>query len=258
MPEFPAAGSPHPVLSTFSSLLGLVMPHLSDETLTLDPPGSIAVIGAGPLGIEAALYGRFLGYHVTLLEADQVAASLRDQREQPLPMMPDRCLSPLANSALDAQFPDSTPRTLPTTVGAWIDQALVPLTETDLLRSRVRVPAKVVSIETYEVEPEASVGEQAATSDESSEEVPPDFRVHFLTEGGQGESIDVEAVIVATRAADQIKLSFDTPAAYFFCIGSDDSGDAEGDLHGGWRDIVAVFAQLVGRGELDLYRPRRL
>ena len=45
--------------------------------MTLDPPGSIAVVGAGPLGIEAALYGRFLGYDVTLIEAVSVANSLR-------------------------------------------------------------------------------------------------------------------------------------------------------------------------------------
>lgn len=237
------------------------MTHLIDETLTLDPPGRLAVIGAGPLGIEAALYGRFLGYDVTLWEAEQVAASLQPQREQPLPMMPDRCLSPLALSALKAQSPESGPGTLPTTVGEWIDQALVPLTETDLLRGRVHAPAKVTSIETVEVEPDSENGPSSAEDDDAeddgAEEVPPDFRIHLTGDAASHESIDVEAVLVATRAADQISLSFELPAAYFFRIGTDASGDAEEALHRGWRDIVAVFAQLVGRSELDLYQPRR-
>ncbi len=76
---------------------------IDDDAMTLDPPGSIAVVGAGPLGIEAALYGRFLGYEVTLLEAVAIANSIRNQHDLPLPMLPGRCLSPLALSALRAQ-----------------------------------------------------------------------------------------------------------------------------------------------------------
>jgi len=49
-----------------------------DDSLTLDPPGAIAVVGAGPLGIEAALYGRYLGYDVKLYEAKSVGSSMRD------------------------------------------------------------------------------------------------------------------------------------------------------------------------------------
>ena len=45
--------------------------------MTLDPPGTIVVVGAGALGIEAALYGRYLGYNVTLIEA-------QDDREEAL------------------------------------------------------------------------------------------------------------------------------------------------------------------------------
>ena len=39
------------------------------ESMTLEPPGRLAVVGAGALGVEAALYGRFLGYDVTLIAA---------------------------------------------------------------------------------------------------------------------------------------------------------------------------------------------
>ncbi len=56
--------------------------------MTLDPPGRIAVIGAGPLGLEAALYGRYLGYDVQVFEQGDVAAALR-RMQGPVPMMPD-------------------------------------------------------------------------------------------------------------------------------------------------------------------------
>ena len=106
-------------------------PHDLDDPATLDPPGKIAVVGAGPLGIEAALYGRFLGYDVTLIESETVGHSLTPQRDQPLPMLPNRCVSSLAISALQAQSPDAPPITLPTTVAQWIDELLVPLTTID-------------------------------------------------------------------------------------------------------------------------------
>ena len=125
--------------------------------MTLDPPGSIAVVGAGPLGIEAALYGRYLGYNVTLVEAVAIGQSMTDQLEAPLPMLPDRCLSPLAIAALRTQsgaqgYGDPTlgdqsdGRALPTTCGQWIRQALVPLVESDLLRGRLRMPMRVTEI----------------------------------------------------------------------------------------------------------------
>jgi len=43
---------------------------MSDTTppMALDPPARIAVLGAGPIGLEAALYGRFLGYDVDVYE----------------------------------------------------------------------------------------------------------------------------------------------------------------------------------------------
>ncbi len=45
--------------------------------MAVDTPATIAVIGAGPIGLEAALYARFLGYDVRIYERDAVARSLR-------------------------------------------------------------------------------------------------------------------------------------------------------------------------------------
>ncbi|MEC9117285.1 MAG: FAD-dependent oxidoreductase, partial [Planctomycetota bacterium] len=34
--------------------------------MAIDTPATIAILGAGPIGLEAALYARFLGYEVTV------------------------------------------------------------------------------------------------------------------------------------------------------------------------------------------------
>ncbi|WP_182868463.1 hypothetical protein [Stieleria mannarensis] len=221
---------------------------MTEDTATLEPPGSIAVIGAGPLGIEAALYGRFLGYNVTLFEAVEVAHSMADGRDQPIPMMPDRCLSPLAKGALEAQAGDDEPKSLPLSIGEWIDRVWLPLTQTDLLRDRLRCPARVSAMEL--VSPQTDGGED---SDEEND-VPPDFRLRLA----EGETADFEAVILATAAGGrEIQRSFDEPVDYLFAVGRQPSGDAEQDFASGLKQIVAVYASLGGRADLDLYRPPR-
>ncbi len=218
--------------------------HSSDQLL--EPPGTIAVIGGGPLGIEAALYGRFLGYNVSLFEADSIGHSLQSDREEPLPMLPDRCLSPLALSAINAQDPEGPPFVLPTTVGQWIENVMVSLTQTDLLRGRVHFPARVTQIDQLEI--------QREESDDLAEALPPsDFR---LTIEGR-EAVDCEAVIVAIGDSSKLSISFATPCPYFFFVGQDGSGDAERDLMLGLKQIADIYAKLADRENLDLYRPVR-
>ena len=45
--------------------------------MMVDTPATIAVLGAGPIGLEAALYGRFLGYAVNVYERGRVGDNLR-------------------------------------------------------------------------------------------------------------------------------------------------------------------------------------
>ena len=224
--------------------------RLDDDAMTLDPPGSIAVVGAGPLGIEAALYGRFLGYEVTLFEAEAIANSIRDQADSPLPMLPGRCLSPLALSAIQAQQGETDQQILPLTCGQWITQGLEKLTETDLLRGRVRLSTRVSRIDNIPIEGD-SLGEDTS-------EIPPDFRLTLVGMGAdETESFDVESVILAIGCSPEIPLGFELPAPYFFRIGAASSGNHEQDLLSGLHEIVAIFAELAGRADLDLYRPRR-
>lgn len=217
--------------------------------MTLDPPGSIAVVGAGALGIEAALYGRFLGYDVTLIEADAVGHSLVDLGEAPLPMLPGRCLSPLAVSALESQQRDSAHLVLPTTYREWIDSVLIPLSESDLLNGRLRIPARVTDIRSI-----------AVKSDEEGEDtsgIPHDFRLTLVGRDGSKQRIDVEAVILAVGSNCDIKIRFELPTPYFFRIAAESTADAEFQLQSGLRQIVSIFAELLGRSEMDLYRPLR-
>lgn len=258
----------------------------AEELLTLDPPGTITVVGAGPLGIEAALYGRYLGYDVTLLEAAEVGASLRSRGDEPLPMLPGRCLSPLAIAALQAQSqsapgqpassqpapsqpaqskgaaPPPVCPSLPLTFRQWIESAWVPLTESDLLAGRLRMPVRVERIDTVPVAGDDAAGDDAAGDDEAGDDeagepIPPDFLLTAAS-ADRGEIRQrSEAVIVATGADDSIELGFAAPIPYFFRLDGGPSEDLEAALLRGRGQIVALYASLAGRSELDLYRPRR-
>jgi hypothetical protein len=226
-----------------------------DGNATLDPPGSIAVVGAGPLGVEAALYGRYLGYDVTLLEAVEVASSIVDRRDQAIPMMPGRCVSPLARSALGAQAGLSLPEASPMLIGQWIDQVWRPLTETDLLRGRLRCPVAVTEMDLVPTEDEdESLVDRGPQGEEISEDVPPDFRLRF----DDGQTADFEAVILATGGRSRaIKKLFAPPVDYLFELGEHRTENAEVDFWVGLKEIVAVYASLGGRADLDLYKPLR-
>lgn len=230
-----------------------------EATHTLDPPGTIAIVGAGPLGIEAALYGRYLGYDVTLFEQAVVGASLIDQLESPLPMGADRCLSPLALAALNAQYPEQAPRKFPETIGEWLTAVLTPLMETDLLVGRIQQPASVTKIESVTATDLNIAPEQSADHDDESadqDELSPDFRITI--DGDDFACPIFEAVILAIGADPAPALVIAQPHPFFARIGAAVGGQAEQDFQAGLRDIVACFARFTDRQGLDLYRPRRL
>lgn len=238
----------------------------SIEFATLDPPGTIAVIGGGALGVEAALYGRFLGYAVTLVEAESIGSSAEGLRGQPLPVLPDRCLSPLAISALSTQTHQSGPQALPTTIEQWIDDGLVALTQTDLLRGRVTTQTRVNSIELVPVEADPNDDSEdeagAETKSEVDESLPDDFRLYLEMSSGEKSTLDVEAVIIATGFDDSLYRSLPASTEYLFRIGGKfkdvEEGDVERQFRSGYQQIVDIFARLGDRPALDLYRPRRL
>ena len=44
--------------------------------MSIETPAKIAVLGAGPIGLEAALYARYLGYDVEIFERGQAAENV--------------------------------------------------------------------------------------------------------------------------------------------------------------------------------------
>lgn len=125
----------------------LAAPH-PDHPIALESPATIAVIGAGPIGLEAALYGRFLGYEVTVFDRGSVASNVHDWQHLPL-LTPFQDLhSRLGRYAITTQnpqhaFPDSASCI---TGQQWRQSYLVPLAETDLLAAAIRPHHEVVAV----------------------------------------------------------------------------------------------------------------
>lgn len=222
-----------------------------DDEMTLDPPGSIAVVGAGALGLEAGLYGRFLGYHVTVFESGEIGQNLVPLGAAPPPVLPDQCLSPLALSALAAQRQADTDATVtrPTTTVQWVNEHLSRLAETDLLRDRVLTHQHVRSLTTISVEAE----EQG----EDTSDLPPDFELEIEPESRVPERRRFEAVVLAIGGGGDLRLDIELPFPYLFRIGGSQLDNAS-DLLQGRQQIVEIFASLAGRSDLDLYRPKRV
>jgi thioredoxin reductase len=116
--------------------------------MAVDTPAKIAILGAGPIGLEAALYARFLGYDVVLYEADEVAGSIRRWGHVRMftPFGINR--SPLGLAAIQAQDENYRPPAdgEMLTGHEWVDRYLLPLSQTDLLANHLRLGTTVVRI----------------------------------------------------------------------------------------------------------------
>jgi len=113
-----------------------------------DPPATIAILGAGPIGLEAALYARYLGYSVQVYERLEVASHVRRWGHIRMFTPFQMNCSPLGLAALAAQYPErpaAAPDTL-MTGQQWIDVYLQPLADTDLLRGHIQCQTEVLAI----------------------------------------------------------------------------------------------------------------
>src|SRR5262245_39997425 len=121
--------------------------------MAIDTPARLAILGAGPIGLEAALYARFLGYDVAVFEAGEVAASVcrwgHVQMFTPFGMNH----SPLGLAAIQAQDESYQPPAADAllTGREWAERYLVPLAQTDLVADHLRLLTTVLAVGKEEV-----------------------------------------------------------------------------------------------------------
>ena len=109
----------------------------------------IIILGAGPLGIEATIYARFLGYRVKLLERSScVAANVADWGHVQLFTPFSMNASTLGVAAIQSQDPQwQCPTAEALLTGAeFIEQYLRPLAETDLVASSLQTGTEVLAV----------------------------------------------------------------------------------------------------------------
>jgi threonine dehydrogenase-like Zn-dependent dehydrogenase len=108
----------------------------------VDTPAKIAIVGAGPVGLEAALYARYLGYEVELFERrDRVAELCLPECDRP-------CVSPLAIQALSIHDPRFSAANEPSawTAAQWRERYLRALSRSDLVADCLQLHTEVLAI----------------------------------------------------------------------------------------------------------------
>lgn len=116
--------------------------------MAVDTPAKIVIIGAGPVGLEAALYARFLGYDVVLFERGRIGEHWLRWGHARLfsPFAVNR--SPLAVAAIaahdEAWLPPADDALL--TNREFVAHYLEPLAQTDLLSDSLRLGHEVLAI----------------------------------------------------------------------------------------------------------------
>lgn len=155
--------------------------------MAVDTPATIAIIGGGPIGLEAALYARFLGYDVLLFERGDVAANVERWGHVELFTPFSMNSSSLAVAALDAQGVRDLPKQSELITGTqWRKRYLLPLSRTDLLADSIHAHTNVVDVSRQKILKHELPG--------SADRATSQFRV--LVEGPDGEAAHLVAVVI--------------------------------------------------------------
>jgi hypothetical protein len=195
--------------------------------MMLDTPATIAITGNGPIGLEAALYARFLGYQVILVGKTSLADRLAAGDSIELDLRLSDLSSTLGRAALaahDEQQPISLDTSLLSCQG-WYETYLGPLSRTDLLADQQNWQVTLESI---------TLSENGL----------------LLAAGDCDESLEVDAVIDGTEQSLLIDRVYQLPEVRQQGI---TPGSLEDAFRAGLSAIRELFALLGGRQDLDLY-----
>jgi threonine dehydrogenase-like Zn-dependent dehydrogenase len=229
---------------------------MGEATMYLPPPGKIVIIGAGPVGLEAALYARYLGYDVEIFERGRVAENVRRAGEEKLATPFAQCASPLGLAALAAQDESFRPPAADAvlTCREWAQRYLVPLAQSDLVVDGLREQIQVVRIERLPPGNETPSADGEASDGDVEEEVPaPALRVHWQMATGEASHTDANVVIDCSGEGGS--LAFTSGDSDLHVLGAKRSGaDTTFDVCLG--QIRDLFANIGGREQLNLYAMR--
>jgi hypothetical protein len=245
--------------------------------MAVDTPARVAVLGAGPIGIEVALYARYLGYDVDLFERDRIASNVFEWgHERMFTPFGENC-STLGLAALAAQDPDyvAPEREALLTGHQWAEQYLVPLSLTDLLADHVQERTTVLAVSrdhhlndnNLSEEPRAESPFRILTRDQSGEERESTAEVvvdvtgvygnpNWTGQGGahaQGETSVHEPIEYAVHDALGTTPLLN-PEPNLYILGSKSCGRDPSFLYSvGLQQIRELFTIVGGREDLDLY-----
>src|SRR5262245_2749725 len=116
--------------------------------MAIDTPARLAILGAGPIGLEAGLYARFLGYDVVIYERGEVAENVREWGDQVIDSSFGANCTTLGIAAIEAQDESYVPpgENDLLTGKEWLERYLLPLAQTDLLFDRLRLHVTVIAL----------------------------------------------------------------------------------------------------------------
>jgi len=116
--------------------------------MAVETPARIAVLGAGPIGLEAALYARSLGYDVDVFERGRVAENILRWSHVRMfsPFAMNRSTLGLAALAAQDEGYDPPSDVDLLTGREWAEQYLIPLSQTDLIADCIHQDTQVVSV----------------------------------------------------------------------------------------------------------------
>jgi len=206
--------------------------------MAIDTPARLAILGAGPIGLEAALYARFLGYDVVVYERGEVAEAVRQSGHLRLLAPFGKNHSTLGLAAIEAQDENYQPPADDAllTGNEWREKYLLPLSQTDLIADHLRLHTTVTVVSTEDGS-EWSVLSRDANGQE---------RVELF-----------EGVLDCTGAqaslAEGPQIQFEQPEQSFCTLGSKAAAGSNFLFQDGLTQIRSTFAILGDRATLDLY-----
>jgi glycine/D-amino acid oxidase-like deaminating enzyme len=201
--------------------------------MAIDTPARLAICGAGPIGLEAALYARFLGYEVVVYERGEVAETIRRLGDQRLHSPFAGCRSTLGLAAIEAhdehyQRPADDAML---TADEWRERYLLPLSQTDLIADHLRLHTTVIAV---------------------SQEDTHGWTVRSRDATGQEHAEQFEGVLDCTGLDSALPRQSPGENYYILGVRSTASGSEVGFAES-LDQIRRIFAILGDRATLDLY-----